>query len=141
MKIILISILLLCLSHPALAQHSGALNSEDASLKLMFQQIDVDRNGLISQFEAQRNSKYHFGLSDKNKDGILDSEEYIAGFEFYKEPQQTEEIQKFLDKNDLDGDGKITQYENMTANKMIFKSLDANNDGNITLEEFIAGMR
>ena len=62
----------LALATPALAQDAG----------LVFTALDTNKDGKISQAEAQRNSMVSQSLADadKNHDGFLSKDEFIAAF-------------------------------------------------------------
>ena len=64
--------LMLGLATPALAQDAG----------LVFTALDTNKDGKISQAEAQRNIMVseNFADADKNHDGFLSKDEFIAAF-------------------------------------------------------------
>lgn len=60
------------LAAPALAQDAG----------LVFTALDANKDGKVSQAEAQRNVmvSQNFAAADKNKDGSLSKDEFGAAF-------------------------------------------------------------
>lgn len=62
----------LVLATPALAQDAG----------LVFTALDTNKDGKISQAEAQRNTmvSQNFADADKNHDGFLSKDEFTAAF-------------------------------------------------------------
>jgi hypothetical protein len=64
---------------PALVVAS-AVCAQDAAA--VFAALDTDRNGSISQMEAQRNATVaaNFAAADTNNNGSLSREEFIAAF-------------------------------------------------------------
>ena len=64
---------------PALMVASTVCAQDAAAV---FAALDSDRNGSISQMEAQRNSTVasNFAAADTNNNGSLEREEFIAAF-------------------------------------------------------------
>ncbi len=64
--------IVLMLATPALAQDAG----------LVFTALDTNKDGKISQAEAQRNTMVsdNFAAADKNHDGSLSKDEFVAAF-------------------------------------------------------------
>ena len=62
----------LMLATPAMAQDAG----------LVFTALDGNKDGKVSQAEAQRNTQVaqNFTLADKDHDGFLSKDEFIAAF-------------------------------------------------------------
>ena len=60
------------LATPALAQDAG----------LVFTALDTNKDGKVSQAEAQRNTMVsdNFAAADKNHDGFLSKDEFVAAF-------------------------------------------------------------
>jgi hypothetical protein len=63
-----------------LAFANGAASAQDAAA--VFAALDTDRNGSISQMEAQRNQivAANFTAADTNNDGALSQGEFVAAF-------------------------------------------------------------
>ena len=59
---------------------ASAVFAQDAAA--VFAALDTDRNGSISQMEAQRNQTVaaNFTAADTNNDGVLSREEFNAAF-------------------------------------------------------------
>lgn len=64
--------LVIALAAPAMAQDAG----------LVFSALDANKDGKVSQAEAQRNVmvSQSFATADKNKDGSLSKDEFGAAF-------------------------------------------------------------
>jgi len=62
----------LMLATPAMAQDAG----------LVFTALDANKDGKVSQAEAQRNTQVaqNFALADKDHDGFLSKDEFTAAF-------------------------------------------------------------
>eukprot|EP00092_Neocalanus_flemingeri_P026177 GFUD01028374.1.p1 GENE.GFUD01028374.1~~GFUD01028374.1.p1 ORF type:complete len:1019 (+),score=296.62 GFUD01028374.1:74-3058(+) len=130
-------------------------------VKALFKQIDYDNDGSITPVElAECSIKFTpqeiesiFALGDINDDGAIDLEEFIgvmypdaATVAGRLRGQYTDinDIKKAFSKIDTNGDGKVSKEEvasSGTFNSQEIDALfilgDANNDGEIDLEEFI----
>lgn len=130
-------------------------------VKMAFSQIDGNGDGLISKDEMLQEKIFNsqevnslFELSDSNKDGEIDIEEFIGAIypvvskailKLTKDVKNVEEARWLFKKLDKDGDGLISQEEmrkygaRMTSKEIeaLFAIGDINNDGEIDLNEFI----
>ncbi|NIP86064.1 MAG: hypothetical protein GTO03_11055 [Planctomycetales bacterium] len=96
-------------------------NDRDAAA---FEAIDTDKDGKVTLKEFQAFYKTVFQIKDKNGDGVLDEAEFNNPDAF-----------DFADKNK---DGKIDPAEDRALRAHHFRQLDANRDGHLTLEEWLA---
>jgi len=127
----------------------------------LFKRLDLDNDGSITKAELTDGSiKFStqeidaiFALGDINDDGELDLEEFIgvmypsaATVAGRLRGQYTDinSVKKAFNKIDLNGDGKVSKEEVASSNVFnqqeidaLFLLGDANNDGEIDLEEFI----
>merc|ERR1719495_2533188 len=133
-----------------------------ADVKGLFKAIDVDGDGLLSKEEMLNSPGCKFDkeqieaiyeLGDSNGDLVLDMEEFIgvmypsaATVAGRLRGQYTDinDVKKAFAKIDLNGDGKVSKEEvastdlfNSQEIDALFTLGDANNDGEIDLEEFV----
>ncbi len=87
--------------------------------------MDVNQDGRISRDEWKGNPRA-FGKIDKNNDGSLTQEEFVAA----GRGQGTRHLKQL----DANNDGQISREE-WKGNAEAFTGIDANNDGVLTREE------
>jgi len=138
-------------------------NVEEA--RWLFRKLDKDGDGLISQEEmrkygARMTSKEIeaiFAIGDINNDGEIDLNEFINVLcpsattliaRISREFKDAENIQEMFQEMDLNSDGKISKLEmeeccrlNEQEINAIFELGDADNDGEISLHEFLSVMQ
>lgn len=108
---------------------------------------DLNGDGTATLAELQQMRSDVFYTFDSNEDGFLDAEEYVyfdaarANDVSNYEDAQRAQMRKVaegmsLNRNDLDGDGKVARIEFLKGAETWFESLDKNGDGGITLQDF-----
>ena len=97
-------------------------------VKAAFIESDENKDGVIEIDEFYDRQVDVFFLDDKDKDGTLSRDEYMAAVVV------TEDFSLV----DRDGDGKVTKREFIRARLPLFRLADTNNDGELTLEEVTA---
>ena len=111
------------------------------------QSWDLDGNGAATLEELREMRGNVFAAFDADQNDILDAEEYVyfdearandvAGYE----AEQRDQMQAVADgmsltASDTDGDGVVGREEFLAGTDGWFASLDKNEDGGITLEDF-----
>ncbi|XP_020855507.1 guanylyl cyclase-activating protein 3 [Phascolarctos cinereus] len=99
-----------------------------------------------------------FNIFDKNKDGFIDFLEFIAAVNLVIQGKIDQKLKWYFKLYDADGNGSIDRKELLnifmaiqaingqnTLNaqeftNLVFEKIDVNNDGELTLEEFISGL-
>ncbi|NXN39332.1 GUC1C protein, partial [Rhinoptilus africanus] len=99
-----------------------------------------------------------FDIFDLNQDGFIDFLEFIAAINLVIRGKIDQKLKWYFKLYDADGNGCIDKKEllsiftaiqainghtNMSAEEftnMVFQKIDVNNDGELTLEEFISGV-
>ncbi len=122
------------------ARHHGPNQGQ----KKMFEQIDADKDGIVTQDEMKAHRGQIFDKMDRNDDGYLEGEEKRLGRQKYKAKRKIHQAERKLDRKqeaDTDKDGKVSYAEFATKNSPLFKRLDSNGDGNISAEEHDAAKR
>jgi Ca2+-binding EF-hand superfamily protein len=99
----------------------------------MLQRFDTDGNGTISLEEFSDMRMGDLLNADADNDGELSVAEIKAAMEKRREERMAE---MFKRRFDVDGDGKITVAEIKDRQEKRFALADANNDGQISREEF-----
>lgn len=89
----------------------------------MFNKMDADNDSKVTPTEHSEFWKRYFKRRDKNKDGVLEFEEFDKSSLFPR-----------IDKNE---DNKLDPDEFKTFYARQFKAKDANKDGHLTLQEFM----
>lgn len=103
-----------------------------AMVEQMFQKLDADKNGAVTREEAMKLVDERFAKIDADKSGVIDKAEVET---WIGRRAPAEAVQAFLDRHDLDGDGKVTKAEFEKPFAKIFAVFDRNDDGKVTLEE------
>ena len=116
---------LMCASLAALALAAPALGfAQDAPMApgAMFDTLDADKDGNVTQAEADAAQAARFAKADTNSDGKLDQTELLA----QAEAMQAEHMAAMMER-------MKTELPKRIAHMMI--DLDANSDGFITIDE------
>jgi Ca2+-binding EF-hand superfamily protein len=122
------------LGAPALAQQT---ETDAESAARYFDRLDQKKQGFFTLSDMQRVESKVFTRTDDNKDGLLTLSEYNFGI-----PDEEEAvIDRFTRRfrlADGDNNGRVTMDEYMTFCANVVAAADANQDGMITKEEFVA---
>lgn len=136
---------------PAKKSQSGtsatpAVSPQGNPHKAYFDKLDSNKDGLITDYEFIAAQKNLLKLRDLNKDGKVTRQENISGLfqehtaKFYGPhivtPALSEKFNMQFDREDVDKDGFITEYENMTNYRSLFKQADENGDNTVTWKEY-----
>jgi Ca2+-binding EF-hand superfamily protein len=114
---------------PSLAQPRGGER---------FDKLDLNNDGKITLLEMQTISRERFKKGDKNNDGFINTEEVLEMMPFFVRNQAREPVSKYLKKQDLNKDGKVSLAEVLAHAKKRFEKLDSNKNGSISESEFKA---
>jgi EF hand domain-containing protein len=98
----------------------------------MFQRLDTNGDGKITQDEFRAGRDARFAAMDQNGDGKVTQQEFEAAPRPGKQGPRT---QQMFQRADANGDGVITRDEFDRNADLQFKRLDANGDGVITRDE------
>jgi Ca2+-binding EF-hand superfamily protein len=124
----------LLIGSPAFAQ--GTESDADSAARY-FDRLDQKKQGFITAADMQRVEAKVFVRTDDNKDGLLTLSEYNFGIP----DDQQAVIDRFTRRfrlADADNNGSITMDEYMAFCERVIAAADANQDGMVTKDEFIA---
>jgi hypothetical protein len=111
--------------------------------------FDGNRDGVVTRAEYDAIRKQRFEAGDKNRDGFLSEDEYVAEFELRLKQQymdQNREPDQAYENSirqahvrfaivDRDRDGKYSREEDLAVADRTFKGADTNGDGRVTAED------
>jgi Ca2+-binding EF-hand superfamily protein len=99
----------------------------------MFERLDTDGDGKITQQELQAVHHERFSRADVNNDGKVTRDEFMASRTGQgRRPERGEAMFRRLD---ADNDGVVTRAESDARSHPRLSKLDANGDGVITRDE------
>jgi len=117
----------------------GAAQAKTGDKGAMFEQIDADGNGAVTQEELRAHAAARFATADADNDGFVTPQEMQA-------QRGGKRAEKMLERHDANKDGKLDAAEleaaaesrhGKRAAKMM-QRVDANSDGKLSLEEVSA---
>ena len=124
---------LFALAAPALAQEE----TDAQSAERYVDRLDQKKQGFFTLADMQRVEGKTFKRTDDNKDGQLTLEEFNFGI-----PDDQEAIIERFTRRfrlaDADNDGRVTLDEYMAFCANVVAAADTNKDGMVTREEFVA---
>ncbi|MFD1703128.1 EF-hand domain-containing protein [Methylopila henanensis] len=124
---------------------SERIEKRTKGMEKRFERLDVDKDGVLTQEEAQAPLTKAFARMDKDGDGVLSAEE-IKGLRAVAEKRLAKRgdddrpraRKDRFDRADKDGDGKITRDEFLAQGLPWFRRADKDGDGKVTKAEFDA---
>lgn len=133
-KILLAGLAAALMAMPALAQQA---ETDAQSAERYFDRLDQKKQGFFTLADMQRIEGKAFKRIDLDKDGELTLSEFIDGI-----PSDREDIiDRFTRRYrlaDADGSGGVPLQEYMDFCARVVAAADANRDGMVTKEEFVA---
>ncbi|XP_078512229.1 guanylyl cyclase-activating protein 3 [Lissotriton helveticus] len=108
--------------------------------------------------EANKYTDQVFNTFDMNKDGFIDFLEFIAAINLFLRGKIDQKLKWYFKLYDADGNGTIDKQELLSIitavqalnghqgmspeefTDMVFQKIDVNNDGELTLDEFVTGI-
>ncbi len=124
----------------------------------MFDRVDTDKSGTLSEAEVMVAAEKMFERRDTNKDGVIDGTDARGGKHHGKEhgkhhkgdkankhhkgdkgdKDRKQHAARMIERADTDRDGKISQAEYLQHATKVFESLDTDKNGEVTKAEFDA---
>lgn len=99
----------------------------------LFQQLDTNRDGVVSRAEFVESRHTRFLALDRNHDGVLDAAD-TPHFAAFVSPRAAR-ARAMLARLDLNHDGRVSEPEFVQASLQMFDLADANHDGLLTRQE------
>lgn len=119
----------------------GAQGGPGAMLLEMFDGIDTDSDGKLTEAELAAHHEAMFTASDANADGMLNAEELAARQLARFTETLADRTARMIENRDNNGDGSLSLAEMEEAPGMRhFARMDSDNDGAISKAEAEAGM-
>jgi Ca2+-binding EF-hand superfamily protein len=119
------------LAIPGAAFAFGAHSSMDPMA--MFEQADVNHDGLIERDEYYAARGVRFEKLDRNHDGVLNDADFPRLTR--RGGSRAEKLHDLLQRMDADHDGNVNRDEFVQAGKVVFNLIDANHDDQIDKAE------
>jgi Ca2+-binding EF-hand superfamily protein len=119
---------------PAVAQEA---ESDAESAARYFNRLDQKKQGFFTLADMQRIEAKTFNRTDDDKDGLLT----LSEFNFGIPDEERDVIERFTRRfrlADADSDGRITLDEYMAFCAKVVTPADTNQDGMVAEEEFVA---
>ncbi len=114
----------------------GALSAQAGPFSNIFDKFDLNKNGSLNFSESKAMVDPFFNLSDKNKDGMLSpAEQQQAINTLKKDREKARQVREFK-RQDTNKDKNVSRQEMHAHLLTLFKFMDSDNNGEITLNEF-----
>ncbi len=107
----------------------------------MFDTIDADKDGKITEAEIEAHRAAEFKAADTNADGMLSAEEMAARELARMQARATERATRMIEEMDDNADGSLSAEEmNQTVRERRFSQMDTDGDGAVSKAEAEAVM-
>lgn len=102
----------------------------------IFDNADVNGDGVITRSEFQQSRAARFDKADRNRDGAVSRDDFkrLARFR----PDAVERLNALISEADTNGDGRVTHGEMANAPMPLFDRTDTNQDGRVDRNEVAA---
>ncbi|MDP3261388.1 MAG: EF-hand domain-containing protein [Tabrizicola sp.] len=107
----------------------------------MFDTIDADKDGKITEAEIEAHRAAEFTAADTNADGVLSAEELAARELVRMQARATERATRMIEEMDDNADGGLSAEElSQTVRERRFSRMDTDGDGAVSKAEAEAMM-
>ncbi len=114
----------------------GGQEGRGEMLLEMFDAIDADKDGKITEIELEAHRAAEFAAADTNSDGVLNAEELTARHLARMSEMATNRTTQMIERMDDNGDGSLSAEEmTETVQERRFARLDQDEDGAISRQE------
>ncbi|MFK7938823.1 MAG: EF-hand domain-containing protein [Roseovarius sp.] len=107
--------------------------------KFSFEEVDVNKDGQLTQAELTAHAEARFNETDTNNDGLVSEAELRARVEAHMQERVDARVAHMMERRDANSDGQLSADEMKPrhAGKMM-KRVDTDGDGSISKAEFDA---